>query len=167
MGSYHKSHYAEVKFWRTHFEVLGLDLEASSPRKLLCPRLEDSTIFWIVEMFRSSEKCFWSFFWRSPEKNFWRLFLKFFWSSPEKKFWSPFLLFFWRTLSPVFLVLVLEHFCPWPREGLSSEGLSLALVFFFVFLALASSLVSSNTPLTLCTFCISFTILLLVSTKFD
>ena len=39
---------------RTHFEVLGLGLEgqvlrlgleASSPRKLLCPRLEDSTIF--------------------------------------------------------------------------------------------------------------------------
>ena len=31
---------------RTHFEVLGLGLglEASSPRKLLCPRLEDSTI---------------------------------------------------------------------------------------------------------------------------
>ena len=37
---------------RTHFEVLGLKsqvlgfgLEASSPRKLLCPQLEDSTIF--------------------------------------------------------------------------------------------------------------------------
>ena len=39
---------------RTHFEVLGLGfegqvlglgLEASNPRKLACPRLEDSTIF--------------------------------------------------------------------------------------------------------------------------
>ena len=30
---------------RTHFQVLGLGLEASSPRKLPCPRLEDSTIF--------------------------------------------------------------------------------------------------------------------------
>ena len=30
---------------RTDFEVLGLGLEASSPRKLACPRLEDSTIF--------------------------------------------------------------------------------------------------------------------------
>ena len=37
---------------RTHFEVLGLGLEVSSPwpwprtrRKLPCPRLEDSTIF--------------------------------------------------------------------------------------------------------------------------
>ena len=34
---------AEVESSRTHFEVLGL--EASSPRKLPCPRLEDSTIF--------------------------------------------------------------------------------------------------------------------------
>ena len=30
---------------RTHFEVLGLGLEATSPRKLPCPWLEDSTIF--------------------------------------------------------------------------------------------------------------------------
>ena len=42
---------------RTHFEVLGLEgqvlglgLEASSPRKLPCPRLEDSTIFCTVEI---------------------------------------------------------------------------------------------------------------------
>ena len=35
---------------RTHFEVLGLGLEASSPRKLPCPRLEDSTIFYTVEI---------------------------------------------------------------------------------------------------------------------
>ena len=42
----------QVEFSRTHFEVLGLDLEgqvlgleASGPRKLLCPRHEDSTIF--------------------------------------------------------------------------------------------------------------------------
>ena len=38
------------------------------------------------------------------------------------------------------LGLGLEHSCPWPREGLSSERLSLALV-------LASSLVSSTPPL--------------------
>ena len=45
---------AEVEASRTHFEVLGLDLEgqvlglgleASSPQKLACPRLEDSSIF--------------------------------------------------------------------------------------------------------------------------
>ena len=42
---------------RTHFEVLGLEgqvlglgVEASSPRKLACSRLEDSTIFWIVKI---------------------------------------------------------------------------------------------------------------------
>ena len=46
------------------------------------------------------------------------------------------------------LGLGLEHFCPWPREGLSSERLSLALASdFFVSLALASILVSSNLPL--------------------
>ena len=47
-----------------------------------------------------------------------------------------------------------EHLrlCPWPREGLSLEELSLALATdFFVFLALASasSLVSSTPPLIL------------------
>ena len=44
----------EVESSRTHFEVLGLGLEgqvlglgleASSPLKLACPRLEDSTTF--------------------------------------------------------------------------------------------------------------------------
>ena len=33
---------------RTHFQVLGL--EALGPRKLPCPRLEDSTIFLTVEI---------------------------------------------------------------------------------------------------------------------
>ena len=45
-----------------------------------------------------------------------------------KKFlWRPF--FFWRALALVSLVLGLglEHSCPWPRERLSSERLSLAL----------------------------------------
>ena len=36
---------AEVESLRTHFEVLGLGLEASNPRKLPCARLEDSAIF--------------------------------------------------------------------------------------------------------------------------
>ena len=56
--------------------------------------------------------------------------------------------FRWRTFAPVSLVLGLEHFYPWPREGLSSEGLSLALASdFFASLALASSHVSSTPPL--------------------
>ena len=48
---------------RTHFEVLGLEgqvlglgLEASSPQKLACPRLQDSTIFWNVKILRLPEK---------------------------------------------------------------------------------------------------------------
>ena len=59
-------------------------------------------------------------------------------------------LFFWRAFVLVSLVLGLglEHSCPWPRECLSSERLSLALASdFFVSLALASSLVSSTPPL--------------------
>ena len=72
--------------------------------------------------------------------------LKFCWKTPEtsRKICEDFLrtsienrlkkifedLFFWKTLAPVSFVLGLEHSCPWPREGLSSEGLSLALDFF-------------------------------------
>ena len=56
---------------RTHFEVLGLGLEASSPRKLACPRLEYSTIFWIVKISWSAWKIFWkTFFCGDRLKNF-------------------------------------------------------------------------------------------------
>ena len=53
------------------------------------------------------------------------------WKSPEKNFED---LFFLRTLAAVSLVLGLglEHFCPWPRGGLSSKRLSLASDFFCV-----------------------------------
>ena len=52
---------------RTHFEVLGLEgqvlgLEASSPRKLACPRLEDSSNFWIVKILWNAWKIFWNTF---------------------------------------------------------------------------------------------------------
>ena len=112
---------------RTHFEVLGLGLEgqvldlgleASSPRKLACPRLEDSTVFWIVKILWSAWKIFWkTFFCGDRLKNF-----------------CEDLFFFWRALALVSLVLGLEHSCLWPRECLSSERLSLALasVFFCV-----------------------------------
>ena len=46
------------------------------------------------------------------------------WRLLEKLFLKT---FFWRTLAPVSLILGLEHSCPWPREGLSSKRLSLAL----------------------------------------
>ena len=63
-----------------------------------------------------------------------------------KTFFKTF--FFGETLAAVSLVLGLEPSCPWPRECLSSERLSLALASdFFVSLALASSLVSSIPPL--------------------
>ena len=120
---------------RAHFEVLGLGLEASSPRKLACPRLEDSTIFWIVKILRSAWKIFWK-----------RFFVEFAWKIFVKTF---FFFFFWRALALVSLVLGLglEHSCPWPRECLSSERLSLALASDFFFVSLASSLVSSTPPL--------------------
>ena len=116
---------------RTHFEVLGLGLEgqvlgleATSPRKLACPWLEDSTIFGIVKILWSA----WKIFWKT-----------------EKFLWSFF--FFWRALALVSLVLGLEHSCPWPRECLSSERLSPWSRIFFMSLALASSLMSSTPPL--------------------
>ena len=40
--------FTEVEYSRTHFEVLGL--EASSPRKLPCSRLENSSIFGILKI---------------------------------------------------------------------------------------------------------------------
>ena len=56
---------------RTHFEVLGLGLEgqvlgigleASSPRKLPCPRLDDSTFLELLKFSRSSKNNFWKAF---------------------------------------------------------------------------------------------------------
>ena len=50
-------------------QVLGL--EASSPRKLACLGLEDSTVFWIVKILWSAWKIFWkTFFWVDRLKNF-------------------------------------------------------------------------------------------------
>ena len=69
------------------------------------------------------------------------LFFFFFWRSPEKFLCRPF--FFWRALALVSLVLGLglEHSCPWPREYLSSERLSLALASdFFCVLGLGLGL---------------------------
>ena len=65
--------FTEVESSRTHFEVnglglegqvLGLCLEASSPRKLPCPRLEDSTFFELLKSCRSP-KIWRLFFWRT------------------------------------------------------------------------------------------------------
>ena len=108
---------------RTHFEVLdlglglegqvlGLGLEASSPRKLACPRLEDSTIFWIVKILRSAWKIFWkTLFGGDRLKNF-----------CEELF---FLEIAWKIFVKTFFFF-LESTCacvlgpwPWPRAFLS------------------------------------------------
>ena len=135
-------------------QVLGLGLEASSPRKLACPRLEDSTIFWKVKILWSGWKIFWKAFFRGNRlKNFCEdLFFFFFWRSPEKHLrfvsftQSTCALCPWSlALASSIPVLGLESVCPrkgcpwpwpwpWPR-------------IFFVSLALASSLVSSTPPL--------------------
>ena len=69
------------------------------------------------------------FFSRSPKIFFWR---PFFWRSPEKFFWRSFFFFFFFLESTCACVLGLEHSCPWPREGLSSVGLFLALARIFL-----------------------------------
>ena len=131
--------------WRTHFEVFGLGLEASSPQKLACPRHENSTIFWIVKILWSAWKIFWkTFFCGDRLKIFcedlffvflviaWKIFVKTFF------FGEHFRLCPWSLSIPV---LGLESVCPrkgcpWPWSRI-----------FFVSLALASSLVSSTPPL--------------------
>ena len=136
----------EVESSRTDFEVLGLGLEASSPRKLACPRLEDSTIFWKVKILWSGWKIFWKGFFRGDRlRNFCEdLFFFFFLEIAWKIFVKTFFFFFFgehlRFVSLV-LGLGLEHSCPWPRECLSSERLSLALASdFFCVLGLGLGL---------------------------
>ena len=136
---------------RTHFQVIGLGLEgqvlgleASSPRKLACPRLKDSTNFWIVKILWSAWKIFWkTFFCGDRLKNFCEdlyLFYFIFLRSPDKFLWRPFF-----SLVLVSLVLGHEHSSPWPRECLSSERLSLALASdFFCALGLEPCVLDST-----------------------
>ena len=118
-------------------QVLGLGLETSSPRKLACPRLEDSAIFWNVKILWSAWKIFWKTFFSGDRlKNFCEDLFFFFFSFLE----STCALCPWSlALASSIPVLGLESVCPrkgwpWPR-------------IFFVSLALASSLVSSTPPL--------------------
>ena len=140
---------------RTHFEVLGLGLglEASSPRKLACPRLEDSTIFWNVKILWSAWKIFWKTFFSGDRlKNFCEDFF-FFFEIAWKIFVKTFFFFFfgehlalcpWSlALASSIPVLGLESVCPrkgcpWPWPWIFFVSLALAL---------ASSLVSSTPPL--------------------
>ena len=102
------------------FKFLAL---ASKPQVLEnCPVLGSRTALFFewLKFCRSAEKCFSKrfFFGDWPKKNFKTYFLR-------------------KTLAFVSLVLGLKHYCPlpWPR------------IFLFVFLALASTLVSSTPAL--------------------
>ena len=134
---------------RTHFEVLGLGLEgqvlglgleASSPRKLACPRLEDSTIFWNVKILWSAWKIFWKTFFSGDRlKNLCEDLFFFFFFLESTCALCPWSL----ALASSIPVLGLESVCPrkgcpwpWPR-----------IFFVSLALALASSLVSSTPPL--------------------
>ena len=111
-------------------QVLGLGLENSSPRKLACPRLEDSTIFWIVKTLWSVWKFIWkTFFCGDRLKNF----------CEDLFFFGEHLRLCPWSLASSIPVLGLESVCP--RKGCPWPGI------FFVSLALASSLVSSTPPL--------------------
>ena len=69
------------------------------------------------------------FYWRTPE-IFLNTFFCFFGGRLKKNFED--LLFIFCLENTCACVLGLEHSCPWPQEGLSSEGLSLASDFFCV-----------------------------------
>ena len=157
--------------WALALKVKSLAVASRPPVLKNCPVLGSRTalFFELLKFCRSPEKKFYKTFFTvermknyfedllsgDRQKNFFKTFFFFFeiaWNISLKTV----LFFFRRTLPLVSLVLGLEHFCPWPREGLSSEGLSLALDFFvslalasdfFVSLALASSLLSSTPPL--------------------
>ena len=111
---------------RTHFEVLGLGLEgqvlglgleASSPRKLACPRLKDSTIFWNVKILWSAWKIFWKTFFSGDRlKNFCEDFF-FFWTSPEIFF---FLEIAWKIFVKTFFFWEHLRLCPWSLALASS-----------------------------------------------
>ena len=130
---------------KTHFQAIGLGLEASSPEKFPCPRLEDSTIFWTLKILLENT--------RNLAENLQRPFLHSSFGDRLKKFfWTPFFfileiawkkifedLVFWGTLAHAPLAssisvrglerVCLRKGCPWPR-------------IFFVSLDLATSLVS-------------------------
>ena len=119
-------------FSRTIFKVLGL--EASSPQKLPCPRLEDSTFFDLLKMGHGHDLLF-TLLWKTAESSGKTCEDLFFMRSPEKKFED---LVFRRTLAPVSFGP-----WPWPRAFLSLVsrgcvleksvlGLGLGLGFFCV-----------------------------------
>ena len=123
---------------RTHFELVGLGLEgqvlafrfeALSSRKLPRPRATSALLFE------------WLKFFRSPENFFVGLF---FLGDRLKKCLKTFFFFLENTCLYVH-GFGHEHSCPWPRKGLSSEGLSLSLASdFFCVLGLEPCVLDST-----------------------
>ena len=106
---------------RTYFEGLGLEgqvlvPEALGPWKLACPRLKDSTFSELLKFCGAPEKFFGRRFFLEIAR---KIFVKtFFGGGSLKTFFFEDFIFFGRALA---------RLCPWPREGLSLEGLFLAL----------------------------------------
>ena len=102
------ANWTRVRWLEAEMESSRTSLASRTHFEVLGLGLEDSTIFWIVKILWSAWKIFWkTFFCEDRLKNF-----------------CEDLFFFWIALALVSLVL--EHSCPWPRECLSSERLSLA-----------------------------------------
>ena len=98
--------------WSPRGHILKSLALASRPQKLACPRLEDSTSFWIVKILWSAWKIFWKTCFRGD-----RL----------KNNFCEDLVFYLESTCACVLGLGPAHSCPWPWECLSSERLSLAL----------------------------------------
>ena len=124
---------------RTHFEVLGLGLEGQvlglgleglkSSKIALSSARGTAVFFELLKFCGALEKFLENIFRGDRLKNFCEDL--FFLRSPEKFLWRPFFFFGehlrlcpWSGLGPLGSF---EHSCPWPRECLSSERLSLAL----------------------------------------
>ena len=125
---------------RTHLKSLAL----ASRRQVLenWPVLGSRTalVFELLKFCGAVEKFFGK---RVFVEIAWKIFVKtFFFGDRLKNFCEDLFFFFWRALALVSLVLGHghEHSCPWPRECLSSERLSLALALasdFFCVLGLS------------------------------
>ena len=123
----YKLRLSEVKSSRTHFKVLGLGLEdqvlgfglkASSPRKLPCPGIEDSIIFWTLKIVLENA--------RNLAENLERPLMYSSFGDRLKKLFED-IFYFLRSLAPASLVLALSipvlclervctrKGCPWPR----------------------------------------------------
>ena len=110
---------------RTHFEVFSLGLEASSPWKLPCPRLEDSTIFEPLK-----------FRWKTPE-TLQKICEDVFWFSQVEIAWKKIFEDLFRLKKIFEDLFFLENTCvcvlgpwPWPRNffvTLASRGSVLGL----------------------------------------